>query len=277
MISQYTTGAYGRLQRYGSHAAAAPISLRSASHPHLARLDRPGPVAELPGGAQGRRRGPSTADQATADESALETRGRSVWTLRALPRRPGARAARPGHLGERPRTWRRLARPPGDLCQGSKAATRRQIEGISGQGEAGSGFGGGSSVDRTPLFTPMRRPWHPSRGRSEGPAARGAGRRTNGCQPAQRMSTPAAVRLMSQHRPAGISHAAPGKRAAFGNRLVGSSGPPGCERGSLVDMLLTPCRAQRIWQRLLKWHAQRAPATDCPTDCRGGTGQMKHA
>ena len=141
-------------------------------------------------------------------------------------------------------------------CQGSKVATRRQIEGIAGQGEAGSGSGGGSSVDRAPIFTPMRRPWHPSRGRSEGPAARGAGRRTNGCQPAQRMSTPAAVRLMSQHRPAGVSHAAHGKCAAFGDRLIGSSGPPGGERGSLVDMLLTLCCAQRIWQRLLKWHAQ---------------------
>ena len=112
---------------------------------------------------------------------------------------------------------------------------------------AGSGSGGGSSVDLTPIFTPMRRPWHPSRGRSEGPAARGAERRTNGCQPAQRMSTPAAVRLMTQHRPAGVSHAARGKCAAFGNRLVGSSGPPGGDRGSLVDMLLTLCRAQRIW------------------------------
>ena len=234
-------------------------------------------MAELPGPPPGRRRGPSTADPAATDRSALETRADALSGRCARCRGDLERALPGPGTGANGRAlgggWRdHLA-----TCQGSKVATRRQIEGISGQGEAGSGSGGGSSVDRTPIFTPMRRPWHPSRGRSEGPAARGAGRRTNGCQPAQRMSTPAAVRLMTQHRPAGVSHAARGHCAAFGTRSVGSSGPPGGERGSLVDMLLTPCRAQRIWQRLLKWHAQRAPATDCPTDCRGGTGQMKHA
>ena len=130
---------YERLYSYETRALAAPISLRTAPAPHLARLDRPGPVAELPGAAQGRGRGPSTADQATADESALETRadalsGRCARCRgdreRAVPG-PGTRANGRALGGG----WRdHLA-----TCQGSKVATRRQIEGISGQGEAGSG------------------------------------------------------------------------------------------------------------------------------------------
>ena len=161
-----------------------------------------GPALASGGTTRGRPGPPSrtlyvvrTADLAAADESALETRtdalcgrcGRCRGDLERPAPGPGTGAS--GRtLGGR---WRdHLA-----TCQGSKMATRRQIKGISGQGEAGSGSGGGSSVDRTPIFTPMRRPWHPSSGQSEGPATRGVRRRTNSCQPAHRMSTPAAVRL----------------------------------------------------------------------------------
>ena len=167
----------------------------TAPDPHLARLDRTGPVAELPGVARGCRRAPSTRDPGARDESVLETRAdelcgqgeRNDGDLERPVPGPGTGASGRALGGG----WRdHLA-----TCQGSKMATRRQIKGISGQGEAGSGSGGGSSVDRTPIFTPMRRPWHPSSGQSEGPATRGVRRRTNSCQPAHRMSTPAAVRL----------------------------------------------------------------------------------
>ena len=185
--------------------------------------------------------------QRGADESVLETRADALSGRCARCRGDLERAVPGPGTGASGRAlgggWRdHLA-----TCQGSKVSTTRQIEGISDPGEAGSGSGGGSSVDRTPIFTPMRRPWHPSSGQSEGPATRGVRRRTNSCQPAHRMSTPAAVRLMTQHRPAGVSHAARGKCAAFRDQSVGSSGPPGGDRDSLVDMLLTLCRAQRIW------------------------------
>ena len=96
-------------------------------------------MAELPGAAQGRRRGPSTADQATADESALETRADALSGRCARCRGDLERALPGPGTGANGRAlgggWRdHLA-----TCQGSKAATRRQIEGISGQGEAGSG------------------------------------------------------------------------------------------------------------------------------------------
>jgi hypothetical protein len=257
------TGAYGRLQRYRTHARAAPISLRTASHPHLARLDRPGPVAELPGPPQGRRRGPSTADPAATDESALETRADALSGRCARCRGDRERAV-PG-LGTRANGralgggWRdHLA-----TCQGSKVATRRQTRGHIGPRRGRIGLRRRFKRRSHPAFYAHEAPMAPLEGpvgRTGGPRGRETHKRLPACSENEHASSRTA------HDPASASW-----RLACCTRQVR------CIRGSIGRFQRSSRRPARLARRhaadsvLRAAHLARLLNFDGPEVTRGLT------
>ena len=136
---QVRPGRTGTYERPTPHALTAPTRPGTTPDPHPAGPDRPGPVAELPGVARGRRRAPSTRDPGARDESVLETRADELYGQcerndgdleRPVPG-PGTGASGRALGGG----WRdHLA-----TCQGSKVPVRARMEGRSGQGEARRG------------------------------------------------------------------------------------------------------------------------------------------